>query len=308
MEIPGKRAAHGLHVPETSDLMGLLRAWRPLLPPTGVFTGLTAADAYELWLPWLPETRPLFVAMGGRRGEVKPIRPELRVSRHPTEPERAVVDGVPLASPAELLIACGRYLGLLDLTVLVDCVLSRRLATLGELRVAAQRRRRGAPLLRQALLLCDGLSESPWETILRLFHVAVDVAVTPQHVVYDERGAFVARADLHLVGTRTLHEYDGAGHRDAAIHRADLIRERRIIAASHLRRGYTSDDLRHRALEMLRDCDQTLGRRHDPRRLAAWHALIRDSLYFGRMPSRLRVILLPRPARKLVSYHADSGD
>jgi hypothetical protein len=44
--------------------------------------------------------------------------------------------------------------------------------------------------------LLDGRSESPWESVLRLLHVAADVEVEPQKKIYDEWGNFVARADL----------------------------------------------------------------------------------------------------------------
>ncbi|WP_238993268.1 hypothetical protein [Nocardioides caldifontis] len=79
-----------------------------------------------------------------------------------------------------------------------------------QLQVSAARRRRGAPSLRQALELADGRSESPWETLPRILHVACGIAVQPQYVLLDAAGDEVARADLWLEGTNALHEYDGA--------------------------------------------------------------------------------------------------
>jgi hypothetical protein len=303
---------HGIHAPASEDphtaLLLTLDAWRRVLPASAVFTGLTAAAVYGLWLPPIPALVPIFVDMGTCRGEVKPSRPELRVTRHPTRPTRVLLGEIPLAAAPEALLACGRLLGLLDLIILVDAALRRRRCTRAAIVEVAHRRRRGAPLLRQALSCADGRSESPWESVLRLFHVAVGVTVLPQAVLRDAQGAFVARADLLVAGTATLHEYDGAGHRDAATHREDLRRDRRLTSSGYVRRGYTSEDLRLRAAEMLRDCDSALGRPHRPSRLEAWDALIADSLYFGQMTPRLATALRPRSPRKLVSYPADSGE
>lgn len=307
--LPVTRLGHG--VAASLRFVGPLEsmeAWTPKLPPSAAFTGLSAAQVYELWLPPLPATLPLFVAMAHARGEVRPARPQLRISEHPTPPAQTYVGSVPVATVPELLLAAARVLCLLDLVVLVDSALHLRWTSPAELARVSERRRRGAPLLRLALSLVHGRSESPWETVLRLFHVAVGVPVLPQAEIRDESGAFVARGDLLLTGTTTLHEYDGGVHRDPDVQREDLRRDRRLVASGHTRRGYTADDLRHRPDEILADCDATLDRRHDPSRLDAWHALTSESLFFGAMTPRLRAALLPRSPRKLVSYGADSGD
>ena len=308
---PAVRLSHGVFASATPRFEGpfeTMEAWAPALPRSAVFTGLSAAHIYELWLPPLPQPMPLFVAMGGARGEVRPARPELRVSEHPTRPAQVFVGAVPLATVPELLIASARVLGLLDLTVLVDAALHLQRVSRAELVLVSQRRRRGAPLLRDAIALADARSESPWETVLRLFHVAVGVPVTPQMELRDEGGAFVARADLVITGTRTLHEYDGGAHREPDVQREDLRRDRRLIASGHIRRGYTADDLRNHPAAILADCDATLGRRPDSARLDAWRVLTTDSLFFGGTTPRLRAVLKPRSARKLLSYGGDSGD
>ena len=45
-----------------------------------------------------------------------------------------------------------------------------------------------------------------------MLHVAAEVEVEPQRKIYDEWGNFVARADLWVVWTRRVHEYDGEAH------------------------------------------------------------------------------------------------
>lgn len=302
---------HGIHAPWSADAQTLLlltlEAWRRALPASAVFTGLTAAPLYGLWVPPVASPIPIFIDMGTCRGEVKPVRPQLRVTRHPTPPERLLLGDIPVATVPELLLAAARVLGLLDLIVLVDSALQSGWCTYHEIAEVARRRRRGAPLLRQAVALADR-SESPWESILRIFHVAVGVPVRPQVDLRDAHGVFLARADLVIVGTMALREYDGAGHRDAETHRDDLRRDRRLVSAGHVRRGYTADDLRFRAAEILQDCDRTLGRPHRPSRLEPWQALTTDSLYFGGMTPRLAAALRPRTTRKLVSYPADTGE
>ena len=111
-------------------------------------------------------------------------------------------------------------------------VLRSRLApefdvTLDDLREVVGRRRSGVPGLRAAIALADGRSESAWESLLRVLHTSCGIEVEPQRE-FRHRGQFVARGDLWLVGTRDLHEYDGAEHRDRQRQQQDLRRDRRI--------------------------------------------------------------------------------
>jgi hypothetical protein len=195
-------------------------------------------------LPPLPEDLPVFVAVVTGGGH--PDRAGLLLSRHPVQPAYDLLDGLRVATPAEALMACARVLGLLDLVVLVDAALHGGDCSAADLREAAAQRRRGARLLRRALELADGRSESVFETLLRLLHVSCGIEVEPQRVVVDERDGFVARGDLWLVGTTTLHEYDGAHHLTRARQRRDLARGRRVVGAEWVRRGYTSVEVTSR--------------------------------------------------------------
>jgi hypothetical protein len=189
------------------------------------------------------------------------------------------------------VLASARDLSLIDLVVLIDSALQLKLCSYDELRAAASRRRRGAPAMRRALTWCDGRSESAWESLLRILHAACDVDVEPQHEVFDAAGLFVARGDLWLRGTTMLHEYDGGEHLKRPRQRKDLRRGRRLSHTVWERRGYTSQDVLHQGVGILRDADATLGRPHDPRRIRAWHDLLRDSLFSPAGTSRLRVRL-----------------
>ena len=186
-------------------------------------------------------------------------------------------NGLRLDSPEEVLLACARHLGLLVLLLLTDSAL-RCGADQARLSEVAASRRKGAPALRGAIELSDPRSESPWETVLRLFHVVCGAPVEPQHEILDETGAFVARADLWVVGTWSIHEYDGGVHLERRQQQLDLARARRLSHAGWTRRGYTSHDLLRTPVGVVRDVDRALGRPHDPARLRAWHGLLRDSL------------------------------
>jgi very-short-patch-repair endonuclease len=257
--------------------MADLRAWQQILPPTASFTHLTAAGAVGLWLPPTPANLPVTVSMP--KAEERPRRGGLSVSRLTVPFEPIFVEGLRVAPMPEVLLACARDLGLLDLVLIIDSALRHGCCTRDELADVAGPRRRGAPALRAALPYADPRAESPWETLLRMFHVLCQVPVDPQFEVYDGRGAFVARGDLWLRGTRTLHEYDGAVHRDRRTHVNDLARERRLANAGWTRRGYTSADLLQRPQTMLREADAALGRPHDPRRVLPWLTALRESLF-----------------------------
>jgi hypothetical protein len=289
------RVAHGVHraVTARDPWTAELTAWQLALPPGAVFTGLTVARTRGWWVPPLPEDLPVFVAMSDSAS--RPVRPGLVVTRHPGRPPVDRWDGLRLSPPAEALLACARIVGLLDLVVLLDAALHAGVCTLEELQAVAAQRRRGAPLLRRAIELADGRSESAFETLLRLLHVVCGVDVEPQYVVVDDAGSFLARADLWLVGTTTLHEYDGADHLARSRQRRDLARARRLNKAEWVRQGYTSVEVLHQGVAILRDADRALGRDHDPGRIRAWHDLLRESLFTSAGTARFRARLgLPR--------------
>lgn len=286
-----QRVGYGLHRREGGDshdqgrersaghgpLLGDLRAWQLILDEAACFTHLTAATAWGLWLPPVPADLPVHVCLP--QGVDRPRRREIRPSRLSRVVVPQLTHGIRLAPPPETLLACARDLGVLDLVVLTDSALRLGLCSVAEVRDVAAPRRRGAPTVRAALDLVDPRAESAWESVLRVFHAVCEVPVEPQKKVVDQTGRFVARADLWLVGTRTMHEYDGAGHRDRRTHLNDLARERAIANAGWVRRGYTSGDLLGRAHLVLREADAALGRAHDSRRLEAWYAALRESLF-----------------------------
>lgn len=277
----------GIHLPEdqADDLLSRLAAWALVLPPSACFTHVTAAAVYGWHLPALPEDTPVFAAM--HEAEGRPRRPGLTVSRHPIAPPRLIRCGLPVAPPPEVLLAAARDLALLDLLMLLESALHRRTCDLRALRAACVGRK-GGPALRRALGYADARAESPWETLLRMFHIACDVPVVPQFELRTADGRFVARGDLWIEGTKVLHEYDGGVHRDREQHRRDLARERAIGGEGWVRRGYTAVDLLRHPEAILREADAALGRRHDLRRLQAWQDLLEESTLSASGRGRLR--------------------
>lgn len=273
-----------------------LVAWSQVVPSSGCLTHLTAAALHGLWLPPLPEDLPVFVSMPA--ADSRPKRPELRVMRHTKPIASTLTEGLRVATVEEALLVCARDLSLLDLVVLGDAALHMGLSTPDRLRSSASRRRWGAAALTRAVDWMNGRSESPWESVLRVFHRLCAVPVEPQHEVLDGHGRFVARGDLRILGSRMLHEYDGAVHRDRAAHERDLDRDRRLLGAGWHRRGYTSRDLLHRPEVVLRDADETLGRRHRVDRLDPWLRVLEESLFHSSGPDALAVRLrLPASGR-----------
>jgi very-short-patch-repair endonuclease len=271
-----EQLSRGIYVPRASPLRELLHGWQLVLPKSAAFTSLTAAEVSG-W--WLPEAIPHPVFAAVPIGERYPERTGLLVCRHPRPVPVETVDGLRITTGAETLLAAARDLGLLDLVILGDSALRCGHCTMEDLRATAAQRRRGAPRLRAVLPLLDARSESPWESVMRVLHLAAEIDVEPQKKIYDAHGRFVARADLWLVGTRRIHEYDGGVHRDRQVHRSDLSRDRRLVEIDWQRMGFTSTQLLHEGASIIASADRLVGRRWDPRRLARWEALLDASLF-----------------------------
>ena len=271
-----EQLSRGLYIPRASTLIDTLRGWQLVLPRCAAFTSLTAAE-FRGW--WLPETVPHPVFAAVPIGERYPERKGLLVCRHPRPVPSVAINGFKITTGAETLLAAARDLGVLDLVILGDSALRTGDCTLAELAATAAQQRRGAPRLRAVLPLLDDRSESPWESVMRVLHRVAGIHVEPQKEIFDPWGRFVARADLWLVGTRRIHEYDGDGHRERQTHRNDLARDRRLVEIDWQRMGFTSAQLLHEGASIIASADRLLNRCWDPKRVARWEALLDDSLF-----------------------------
>ena len=281
-----RRVSHGLFVIEQpgldqdAEFLRDLRAWRLVLPDGAVFTHVTGARLLGWRLPHLPGPVPVFAAVHGT--ERRPRRAGLICSRLVTTGNssgpRSPTD-LPVDAPEEILLRAARDLGHLDLVILLDS--AKALGHVDDERMAAvlASRRPGTRALAAACSASDPRSESAGETILRIFHRVMDVPVVPQVDLFDDHRRVIARADLLVTGTRSIHEYDGAGHRTQMQHRSDLRRERALAQAGYARRGYTLDDLLNHAAAVMHELDRALERRHRPHRLHRWRTMVDHSAY-----------------------------
>jgi hypothetical protein len=227
---------------------------------------------------------PEFAAQSTWRN--RPRRDELRIIRTTPAPDIAFLRGLPIVSTSDVLVALARDLGVLDTVVLLDSALHSGDISRAELERALATRRLGVRRLRDAAALADGRSESPYETLLRILHVMLEVPVTAQYELRVD-GLFIARGDLRVVGHQVFHEFDGVGHRDRDRHRRDLQRDRDLDAHGWHRRGYTDLEVLRQPVKILRDLDRTLGRAHDPARLDGWYGLLRESCFTSSGQQRL---------------------
>ena len=266
------KCTRGASIRDGAGLVAELAAWLAVLPEGSAVTHLSAAALRGWWLPPLPEGLPVVIAVPAH---CRVRRPGLKVVRRRTPVEIEYVHGLPVESVPATLATCARDLSALDLICLLEAAQTE--ARLTDDDFSTVERRWGASALASALSRSRGGSESYWEVVLRELHRTVGVEVEPQFDVHDAEGRFVARSDLRLCGTRSLHEYDGECHRSPAQHAHDLRRDRRLQAAGWIRRGYTSRDLVERPVGVLADVDAALGRPHVPERIRAWHELLRAS-------------------------------
>jgi hypothetical protein len=280
-----RRVSHGLflpHVPGLSlerELFRELSAWQLVLPGDAGFTHVTGAEILGWQLPHLPDRShlPIFAAIAGDGS--RPRRPGLICSRLVRPANTAIINGLRVDQPEEILLRAARDLGLLDLTILIDS--ARHLGHIDPERIRAvmASSRPGVRMLRLGWDMSDDRSESGPETALRVFHRAIDVPVRPQALLTDDSGVVVGRADLLIIGTRHLSEYDGDGHRAKEQHRVDLRRERGLSATDYVRHGYTLDDLLNHPITVMHEIDRMIQRPHRTSRIRRWQRLVDNSLF-----------------------------
>lgn len=275
------RISHGLAVEDTAspdpheELRRQLRAWQLVLPEDAVFTHVTGACLRRWQLPALPDDVPVFASTTTDR---RPRRPGLVCSRL-VRPGPEVLGELTTDAPEEVLLRSARDLGVLDVLVMMDS--ARRCGDIDRLRMEAllESGRPGVATLRKAWGMSSHKAHSGPETLLRVFHWALDIPVEPQAVLHDGAGNVVGQADLLVVGTRRLHEYDGAHHREPHQQKTDLRRTRGLSQTGYDRRGFTLDDLLNHSLVLMHELDRDLERPHRMSRIRRWRALVDDSLY-----------------------------
>jgi very-short-patch-repair endonuclease len=252
------------------DLASTCRAVAQVLPEDAVFTHVTSASLREWWMP-MADALPLVACTDGetthhdRRG--------VFVRRCDIPPgHRQRLGDVAVASPEWTIVELSEHLALLDLVAVIDGALHLGHTTIDDVRATMRKGRRGVRVLRRALDLADGRSESWWETMLRLVHVLSGFTVDPQERVLNRAGVEIARVDLRIRGTRRVVEYDGSDHRDKSQHQDDLRREKALHREGLERYGYIATELVGGARQIVRDAEDATGRPHVESRADLWLA------------------------------------
>jgi len=268
------RVSRGLYLPRVPQRSPheLAHAIAGVLPRDSGLGHLTSA-ALRGW--WLPNRLGPHVVMATTGSFVHVQRRGVYVRRSRfAEPED--IDGVPVVSAAQTLVELARDLSLVDLVPMVDCAL-RDGTDVDAIREAARARVPGSRRLRQAVALADERSESWWESILRLLHVLPGLGPVQPQVELWRGQLFIARADLHLVGTNRYPECDGGSHRERYRHDHDLGRDKNMSRDRHERFGYTTGEIAGQPDMVIRDAEDARGWPHDPRRVRTWRRYARVS-------------------------------
>ncbi len=270
--------SHGLYARQASEqsLLDKCRHLGLVLPAGAAMSHFTSGSLRSMWLPDLPEWLPVMATLPPDTD--RPERRGLYVARSRAgTPPADVIGGVPVLTPELTLGQLAEDLGLVDLVAAIDSALHQSMCDELDIIRGIRSRQRGLPMLRRALTLCDSRSESPWETFLRLVHTTVGIPVSPQEFIEDQRGRIVARADLRIVGTLRLPEYDGADHRGRSQHQADLEREKALARLNFERYGYIAKEIVDQPGQIIRDAEDALGWPHDAERLHTWRSLAAES-------------------------------
>lgn len=204
-----------------------IAAGRLTLADPTVGSDRSAAVAHGL--PLLSNSRSVFLIGSHtvRRGTTR--LPVLVRRGVVPQAQRTELNGVPLTTVARTLTDLSVAVPKLEAVVAIDAALHRRWATVEELaEIAAVVGT--LPSLMQVLPDCDGLSESPLESISRVILMQQGIE-TPelQHDVRGPDGELIGRVDLWWGGYRVGGEADGLAKYDSPDRlRAEKLRQERI--------------------------------------------------------------------------------
>jgi very-short-patch-repair endonuclease len=191
---------------------------------------VSAARLHGVPIPTLPEEHVTVTERRHRRGR-RGIRCHLAAPDDVT-----TVGGVRVSDPHRMFVELGEVLPLVDLVVVGDHLVRRRLATPQSLRAYCVRGRlRGAAAARVAAGYVRERVDSPMETRLRMLIVLAGLPEPEvNREVRDEYGVPVRRYDLCYPISRTVVEYDGRQHIErAGSWEADLDRREAIEDDGH---------------------------------------------------------------------------
>lgn len=238
------QGAYYLASNSSSDLSGndetsRRRARATLLALGGDYfaTHLTALLAWELPTAAMVCDHEIHVGHTGARRWCR----RAGVRLHRVSPDAAITThhGLRTVSAAYAVAQMGAVAGVEAAVIAADAALHSQLVSLSDLDEAlkALSGTPGIAGLATLLDLVDARSESPGESRTRLIFQAAGIPVTPQAVIRDEAGHFVARVDLLVDNSNVIVEFDGLlKYRGEANQEALVNEKRREVALQRL--GY----------------------------------------------------------------------
>ena len=205
-----RRLFQGVYIDARIPDHPLIRAQAVLLvhPPTAMVSHHTAALVYRL-----PVQRDVREHVTVPTAQDRSERTEIACHVGPTD-SATFVDGARVPSPEQLFLQLAELLSLVDLVVVGDAMVRRKMTTPSAL-VAAAAANRGRHRLaaRRAASYVRDRVDSPMESRLRLLMV---LAGLPEPEVnrplVDRQGRERRRVDLSYPGIKLAVEYDGRHH------------------------------------------------------------------------------------------------
>lgn len=276
-----RRTSQGYYVPASVD--GSSPEQRTLeqsvrLPDGGAVTGWAACRLWgAAFFDGLARDGhaplPVPLATGGRRVRGDHL---VHVMRDRLDPDEVVVRfGIPCVRAERALFDAMRVsLDVREAVVAMDMMAAAERTSVHRMRRYVQSRAgwRGLPVVRRALDLSDEQSRSPSETRARMVW-RLDARLPPPMVnrqVFDRRGRLLAVADLLDGEAGLVGEYDGADHRSAARHSADVRREDLLRRHGLELFRVTAPDLAH-TVRLVRRMHEARNRaRWEPERSRLW--------------------------------------
>lgn len=244
------RPFHGTRARGPLDAPERLRLIMQALPPHAFVCGGSAAQLWDLPLPWHEQQRAQDEpCVGVPSDQTRIRRPGVRARRLQIEDhDVSGLGGLRVLAPARLWVDIAADLRVPDLVAVTDRILARRhpLATIDDL-VAIDRRfrgSRGAHARREALDLCDAGAESPRESNVRVLLMHAGLPRPECNVDIVDGGRFIARVDMLFRDAKLVVEYDGDYHRDPDQWSRDQIRRAELES-----RGYRVTVITRRDLD-----------------------------------------------------------
>jgi len=193
--------------PDSTDLV--VRAALKLHPPSAFVSHNTAAEV--LGLP-VPSSAHVHVSVVRKEDRSQRADIDCHLAPRPSHIVRR--RGIRVASPLELFVQLAGSLDLVDLVVLGDAMIRKRLMTVdGLVEHCRSTRVRNAKAARRAAAQVRAEVDSPMESRLRMLIVLAGLPEPAvNHKIRDEDGNVLRRFDLSYPTLRLIVEYDGRLH------------------------------------------------------------------------------------------------